>query len=111
MLQRVDPEYAEELEVGNYRYVMRGLEVIRDTGKSKRESKNTKVARFSPLFLTPYEDNIISRKILYETIDTRVEEMFSSGLAEEVKILIKKYNANSPGLATIGYKEVVEYLD
>jgi tRNA A37 N6-isopentenylltransferase MiaA len=39
MLETIDPEYAHELEIGNYRYVMRGLEVFRATGRSKKESQ------------------------------------------------------------------------
>ena len=77
MLDRVDPTYARELIPENYRYVMRGLEVIRATGRSKREAAGTKRARFSPLFLTPYTDNLENRKDLYTRIDTRVGEMFS----------------------------------
>ena len=76
MLYAVDPEYANELDVGNYRYIMRGLEVMRDTGKSKRESHGTKRLRFSPLFLTPYTDSPENRKALYGKIDTRVADMF-----------------------------------
>lgn len=76
MLHEIDPEYALELLPENYRYVMRGLEVIRATGKSKRASKNTKIPRFSPLFLTPYDDT--HRAELYKTIDARVKGMFDN---------------------------------
>ena len=76
MLHEVDPKYAEELIPENYRYVMRGLEVWRATGKSKRESHNTKTPRFSPLFLTPYIDGVEDRKDLYRRIDARVKKMF-----------------------------------
>jgi tRNA dimethylallyltransferase len=111
MLYDVDPEYARGLEIGNYRYVMRGLEVMRDTGKSKRESYNTKTPRFSPIFLTPYTDSEENRKELYTRIDARVEKMFDDWLIEEVWYTTNKYNSHCPGLATIGYKEVVEYLE
>jgi tRNA dimethylallyltransferase len=110
MLHAVDPEYADELSPENYRYVMRGLEVIRDTGKSKRESKNTKIPRFSPLFLTPYTDSLENRKDLYERIDSRVEKMFDDWLVEEVWYNINLFTSHCPGLATIGYKEVSEHL-
>lgn len=76
MLFEVDPEYAKELSPSNYRYIIRGLEVMRDTGKSKRESHNTKTLRFSPFFLTPYTDSEINRKVLYEKINARVSSMF-----------------------------------
>ena len=78
MLETVDPDYAHELSPENYRYVMRGIEVIRDTGKSKLDSKNTKTPRFSPLFITPYTDSVDDRKELYTRIDERVENMFKN---------------------------------
>lgn len=111
MLEAVDPEYAQELEVGNYRYVMRGLEVIRDTGKSKRESHGTKKLRFSPLFLTPYTDSEENRKKLYSNIDARVTWMFKSWLLEEVRYNIDTFTSHCPGLTTIGYREVVEHFE
>lgn len=108
MLESVDPEYAHELEVNNFRYVMRGLEVWHATGKSKRESKDKKKARFAPLFLTPYTDD--QRPILYERINKRVENMFTSWLIDEIKYIANTFGSDCLGLATIGYKEVVEYL-
>jgi tRNA dimethylallyltransferase len=78
MLFAVDPEYARELEPANYRYIMRGLEVIRDTGKSKRASHNTKRLRFAPFFITPYGDSVENRQTLYTKINERVASMFNS---------------------------------
>ncbi len=109
MLEDIDPEYAHELEVGNYRYVMRGLEVFRATGRSKMEAQWQKVPRFSPLFLTPYTDT--DRAALYAHIDLRVAEMFSTWLIEEISYIIGNFNSSCPGLATIGYQEVVDHLE
>ncbi|GAB0174264.1 MAG: tRNA (adenosine(37)-N6)-dimethylallyltransferase MiaA [Candidatus Altimarinota bacterium] len=111
MLFEVDPEYAKELSPSNYRYIIRGLEVMRDTGRSKRESHNTKSLRFSPFFVTPYLDSPENRKFLYEKIDSRVQDMFNNGLIEEVKYNISSFTSHCPGLETIGYKEVVDYLE
>ena len=111
MLFAVDPEYARELAPSNYRYIMRWLEVMRDTGKSKRESHNTKRLRFAPFFVTPYEDSTDNRKELYKKIDARVASMFNNWLLEEVIYNIKQFGAHCPGLETIGYKEVVDYLE
>lgn len=108
MLFLVDPEYAKELEINNFRYVMRGLEVIRETGISKRDSKNTKILRYDPLFLTPYSDE--NRENLYKNINARVTSMFETWLEEEVLKIAEKYEWDCPGLTTIGYKEVVDYL-
>ncbi len=109
MLERVDPEYAHELEVNNFRYVMRWLEVMRETGRSKRESKNTKTSRFSPLFLTPYNDS--ERKDLYERINLRVKNMIISWLIDEVYYNANLFTSSAPGLNSIGYREVIDHLE
>lgn len=109
MLDAVDPEYANTLEVGNYRYVMRWLEVIRDTGESKLASKWKKTPRFTPLLLTPYDD--ADRQDLYANIDRRVYDMFDSWLVEEVEYNTSLFSSHCPGLTTIGYREVVDALE
>ncbi len=109
MLESVDPEYAHELEVWNYRYIMRGLEVLKETGRSKLESKWQKNPRFSPLFITPYRDE--NRKELYEIIDQRVCEMFNTWLIDEIYYIISIFTSHCPGLTTIGYREIVDSLE
>jgi len=78
------------------------------TGKSKLDFKEEKILKYDTLFLTP---EIESREYLYNRINKRVEMMFEEGLVEEVKALLKKYNKNDFGMKTIGYKEVIEYLE
>lgn len=109
MLYAVDPDYANELEVWNYRYIMRGLEVMEKTGKSKWDSKWKKTPRFDPLFITPYNDN--NREKLYSTINSRVEEMFNNWLIYEINYIIEKYGAKCPGLTTIWYREIVDAVE
>ena len=109
MLSLVDPVYASTLEVGNYRYVMRWLEVIRQTGISKMASVGVKSARFSPLYITPYDDT--TRPELYARIDHRVSEMFDTWLIWEIDYIIKVFSSHCPGLTTIGYREVVDALE
>jgi tRNA dimethylallyltransferase len=63
------------------------------------------------------EKNIIiglnrERKDLYERINKRVEDMFNSGLVEEVKGLIRKgLLENKTARQALGYKEVIDFLD
>ena len=109
MLNQVDPNYANTLEVDNYRYVMRWLEVIKETGRSKFESIWKKTPRFSPLFITPYSDT--NRQQLYNTIDQRVSEMFYTWLISEIEYIIEVFTSKCPGLTTIGYREIVEALE
>lgn len=109
MLEAVDQKYAQTLEPSNYRYVMRWLEVMRQTGESKLESKWKKTPRFSPLFLTPYNDR--DRQILYANIDKRVDEMFNNWLIKEIEYIISEFSSHCPGLTTIGYREIVDALE
>lgn len=109
MLERVDPEYAHTLEIDNYRYVMRWLEVMKETGRSKIESIWKKIPRFSPLFITPYSDT--NRQKLYDTIDLRVSEMFNTWLISEIEYIIEVFTSTCPGLTTIGYREIVDALE
>ena len=52
------------------------------------------------------------RKSLYENIENRVDEMISDGLVEEVKnILIMEYDSKLNSLNTVGYKEIISYLN
>ena len=51
------------------------------------------------------------RDTLYAKIDARIDQMIKDGLVEEVRILIKKYGRNITTFNTIGYKEIIDYLD
>jgi len=108
MLESVDPVYAHTLEVGNYRYVMRWLEVMRQTGISKIEAQWQKTQRFAPLYLTPYTDT--NRADLYAHIDSRVQGMFDDWLIGEVEKIRELFGPHCPGLTTIGYREIVAAL-
>ncbi len=116
MLAAIDPDYAAELDARNYRYVMRGLEVFRATGKSKKSDHRLREGEYDTFFVTPFDGD---RPALYERINERVIGMFEQGLVEEVSQLI--YNkgnifstseilAKYPGLNAIGYREVIDFL-
>lgn len=107
MLHEMDPSYAETLHVNNYRYVMRGIEVYLESGKSKLDTIDEPTLLYDTLFLTPYDGD---RAKLYERINMRVQGMFDTGLLEENISLRNKYGKDIPGLKTIGYSEVSEYL-
>lgn len=107
-LCEIDPEYAKELHPNNLRYVIRALEVKILTWKSKRDFREEKTLKYDVLFLTPYIGN---RELLYNRINKRVKMMFDEGLIEEVKTLLETYKKSDFWMKTIGYKEVVEYLN
>lgn len=108
ILNKIDPDYAKELHPNNYRYVIRWIEVKKISGKSKLDYRTNKKLKYDVLFLTPYNGD---REYLYSRINKRVQMMFDDWLIEEVKKLLKTYKSSDFWMKTIGYKEVVDYLE
>ncbi len=108
ILNSIDPDYAKELHPNNYRYVIRWIEVKKISGKSKLDFRTDKKLKYDVLFLTPYNGD---REYLYSRINKRVQMMFDDWLIDEVKDLLKTYKSTDFWMKTIGYKEVVNYLN
>lgn len=107
-LQEIDPDYASELHLNNYRYVIRALEVKILTWKSKKEFREEKKLKYDTFFITPYDWN---REKLYEKIDLRIKSMFENWLLEEVRNLLTKYKKTDFWMQTIWYKEIIDFFD
>ncbi|MDD5769518.1 MAG: tRNA (adenosine(37)-N6)-dimethylallyltransferase MiaA [Candidatus Gracilibacteria bacterium] len=108
-LLEIDRDYALELHPNNLNYIIRALEVKILTGKSKKDFRSEKKLKYETLFLTPFNGD---REALYNKINLRVSKMFDDGLIDEIKnILNMGYTKTDFGFKTIGYKEVLDYLD
>ncbi len=108
-LRQVDPKAAETIHPRDLRRIVRALEVWELSGKpiSQLQEKNTEPADFYPLYIGV----TWPRPILYDRINRRVDRMIQEGLVEEVSALLKKgYNANLNSLDSVGYKEIIAYL-
>jgi tRNA dimethylallyltransferase len=111
-LRERDPEAWEKIDRQNPRRVVRAVEVIRLTGKKFSEqraewksaaSSQQRAARF--LCFTRQAVDLHSR------INRRVDEMFSRGLVDETRELLKHGLAeNKFALQAIGYRQVVEHV-
>lgn len=109
-LKKIDPESSKKMLPQNWKRVLRALEVFKLTGKPiwqhHSQQKNKEVFQFHQIGL------LWDRNVLYKNIENRVDEMFSNGLITEVnKILFENYSKNINSLNTVGYKEVIDYLD
>jgi tRNA dimethylallyltransferase len=109
LLQEHDPEYYAKVDKENPRRIARALEVYFQTGKTYSSFLNSEEVD------RPF--NIVriglqmDRDLLYQRIDTRVEEMMKQELLEEVKILFDKYSdSDLRSLDTVGYRELFMYL-
>lgn len=65
-----------------------------------------------PLFDVEWHQPDYDKDELMTSIDVRVVEMISSGFIDEVqKLLEEGYTKGDPGLKTMGYREVIQYLE
>ncbi len=106
-LRRLDPEYAQIVDLKNGKRIIHALEICLQTGKTYTEiRKNEKKVR-------PFDIEKIGifrpREELNERINGRVDNMMDQGLLEEVKSLYPYKSLNS--LNTVGYRELFDYMD
>ncbi|MDR9417690.1 tRNA (adenosine(37)-N6)-dimethylallyltransferase MiaA [Gracilimonas sp.] len=109
-LEEVDPEYADNMDGMNRQRIIRALDVWMQTGKP-----------FSSFHqqgeIQPDENTMVfglkwPRPILYDRINRRVDNMIESGLVEELKAILEAgHSKELQSLNTVGYKEIIKYLD
>tara|TARA_R110000868_G_scaffold408293_5_gene690997 strand:+ start:28973 stop:29878 length:906 start_codon:yes stop_codon:yes gene_type:complete len=109
-LKEVDPEYLLKMDGMNHQRIIRALDVWMQTGKPF-SSFHHKEAISLP------ENTIVfglnhPREKLYQRINHRVDLMIEHGLIEEVQtILSNGFSKDLQSLQTVGYREVISYLD
>lgn len=106
-LKKADPVYFAEVDLNNPQRIIRALEVYESTGKAF-STLRSRIKKKRPFNIIKIALNT-SRTKLYEQINSRVDQMVQSGLIEEVKTLRSYSHLNA--LNTVGYKEILEYLD
>ena len=109
-LSETDPESAAKLCEKDIKRVVRALEIYYLTGKTK--SENDEISKKSKkIYNYLYFAIETEREILYNRINTRVDEMVKRGLFEEVSDIKNKYGfINTTAMQGIGYREVLYYL-
>ncbi len=109
-LERIDPQSAAALPVGDTRRVMRALEIYEVTGQTKSEKTardRQRPARYRALTMAVD----LPRPILYERINQRVDQMMRQGLVQEVRGLLDSgLSAGTTAMQGLGYKEIAAYL-
>lgn len=121
LLQKEDPQAAEQIHFNNIKRVIRAVGLKRKTGMTlaqrNRASKSTPPELECKVYAVETD-----RNLLYERINQRVDRMLRAGLAEEVRRVIKMCeNAYTHGetqqksfgrtaLQAIGYKEMIAYF-
>lgn len=109
-LLRIDPTAAERIHPHNIIRLVRALEVYHLSGRTLTELQAEHRFADQPyrvLKLAP----ALERAELYRRIDQRAQQMLDDGLIAEVQGLVQRYSVDLKALQTLGYREVIRYLD
>ena len=107
ILLKLDEEAANSIDRNDKKKVIRAIEIIKTTGKSLVNARGVG----SSLYNVKWIGRNFERQVLYDRINQRVEFMVDNGLIEETKRLLEKHGRIPNLVGTIGYKEILAYLD
>jgi tRNA dimethylallyltransferase len=106
-LQSLDPATASTIDALNPRRLLRALEIVLTTGRSKVELEGADPPPYAILqvgLTRPREE-------LYARIDQRVLAMIEEGMvAETERLLAAGYVPTLPAMTSLGYREICAYL-
>jgi tRNA dimethylallyltransferase len=109
MLRRLDPRAAETVHANDVPKMIRAVEVsitarIPMTEMWQKGRDPLRGFHILRIGLDP------ERAALYEHINARARQMFSAGLIEETRMLAERYGQAARPLASLGYKQAMQYL-
>ena len=110
ILEEKDPEAAANVHPNNVGRVVRAIEMIELTGKTKTEQLEESRREPSPYDVLYLALNYRDRQTLYDRINLRVHIMLEQGLEQEARWLLDHGYAPTAAQA-IGYKEMFGYLN
>lgn len=106
-VQRLDPDYWQEVDQQNPARLAHCIEICITTGKPystlRTQTIKERPFRIIKIGLTR------PRALLYARIDERVKQMIANGMVEEARRVYPQRALNS--LQTVGYKELFAYFD
>ncbi len=106
-LKKLDPQALKIISPNNKQRLIRALEVCLKTKQpfSKQRQKKQPLFNALQIGLSP------NYQKLDKQIEERTQKMINQGLIQEVKKLLEKYPANLPAFKSIGYQEIIQYLN
>lgn len=107
ILMKLDEKAGNLVERNDKKKLIRYIEVVKLTGKPLHLARGTKNSEFDVEWIGLN----FPREELYERINKRVDIMVEQGLVEETKRLFAKHGRIPNITDTIGYREIISYLD
>ncbi|WP_318615332.1 tRNA (adenosine(37)-N6)-dimethylallyltransferase MiaA [Sporosarcina sp. YIM B06819] len=108
-LLSIDPAGAEKIHPNNHRRLVRALEIIEVTGKTKGDHEEN--AGHAALYNHLIIGLEMERDVLYERIDRRVDIMMDRGLLDEARTLWDAGIQGMQSVQAIGYKELHQTIE
>jgi tRNA dimethylallyltransferase len=108
-LNNIDPESASRIHPHDTKRIIRALEVFQSTGQPISRLQKQRKGLGQEYDIKVFGLNM-PRDKLYQKIEERVERMFTNGLVDEVKLLLK-LNLSKTAAYAIGIKELKGYLE
>ncbi|MFW0862473.1 MAG: tRNA (adenosine(37)-N6)-dimethylallyltransferase MiaA [Candidatus Komeilibacteria bacterium] len=106
-LEELDPDTANTIDKENPRRLIRALEYVIINKKSFANNQKT---NNSPYDILQIGINL-KQPELNKRIEQRTNQMIEQGLVKETQKLIDKYDNTLPSLNTIGYQEIIQYIN
>ncbi len=106
-LEKLDPGACKNIDLNDRKKIIRAIEILKGTSGDLETSRGISESRYDVEWIGKNFD----RKTLYERIDKRVDLMIENGLIEETKFLRKKHGDIHNLTDTIGYREILGYLN
>ncbi len=107
ILLELDSQTAMSIDKNDRKKLIRAIEIVKTAGKPMSMLRGMGKQEFDVQWIGLNHP----RDVLYERINSRVDSMVNLGILDETKFLIKKYGRVNNILFTIGYQEMVAYLD
>ena len=95
------------IDANDRKKIIRAIEIITTSGKPLNETRGISESEYEIEWIGKNFD----RQTLYNRIDKRVDIMVEMGLIEETKTLLSKHGKIPNLVNTIGYREIISYLN
>jgi len=103
-----DSETASKIEKNDKKKIIRAIEIVETLNVPMSKARGVK--ENSP-YEVEWHGRNFPREELYERINKRVDIMIENGLVEETRRLLQKHGRIPNLTDTIGYREILEFID
>lgn len=104
-LLKIDPN--TQVHPNNRKRIIRALNIFYESGIVPSQKEKTETLLYPSIFI----GLTLKRSVLYDRINTRVDQMIEHGLLEEAKKMFDSNIRSKAVLTPIGYKELFSYFE